>query len=148
MPIITSVVVSLRSPSPSQGSASVNPDRIDTSSLFAITTLLHERSDGSLTPLEAGSLTGQKTYDSVHDMPPDSVRTFERIHPDLTVLGYFSFPGLVIRQAGVFRVRTTLARMGVEGATSLVVVDSEAVKVERRGVAVTAGQRRGLRMYG
>lgn len=91
--------------------------------------------------MEAGSLTGQKTYDSVHAMPADSVRTFERLNPNLVVLGYFSFPGLLIRQAGIFRIRTTLARMEVEGAVSLVVEDSEPVKVERRG-SVSSSQRR------
>lgn len=97
--------------------------------------------------MEAGSLTGQKTYDSVQYMPTDAVSRFERIHPDLVVLGHFSFAGLMIRQAGTFRIRTTLARMGAEGASSLLAVDSEAVKVERRGT-VSSSQRRGQRGYG
>ena len=139
-----SVVVSLRTPSTEQR---VDPDRVDTSRFFGVTSLVYERSDGERMTMEAGSLTGNKTYDSVNDMPTDSMRTFERINPNLVVLGYFSFSGLVIRQAGTFRIRTTLARMGAEGASSLMAVDSEPVKVERRGTVISS-QRRQHRVYG
>lgn len=137
VPVHTAVVVSLRTPPSAQG---IRPDRVDTSRFFGLTSLMSDRGDGERVPLEAGSLTGQKTYDSVQDMRADSIRTFERLNPNLVVLGYFSFSGLIIRQAGTFRIRTTLARMGAEGASSLVVVDSEPVKVERR-TTVTSSQR-------
>lgn len=144
MPVDTSVVVSVRKPSSDR---IVNVSNIDTSRLFGITSLVAESSNGQRIPMEAGSVAGQKTYDSVHAMPQESAMTFSRLHPDLMVLGYFSFPGQVIRQAGTYRIRTTLAKMGEDGAASLLAADSEPIKVERRGSAATS-QRRQLRMYG
>jgi len=144
MPVDTSVVLSVRRP---LSDRSVNVNSIDIPRLFGITSLVAETSSGERSPMEAGSVTGQKTYDSVHSLPEDSATTFSRLHPDLAALGYFSFPGLVIRQAGTYRIRTTLAKVDEDGAASLLAVDSEPVKVERRG-SVTSSQRRQHRMYG
>lgn len=84
-------------------------------------------------------LTGQKMFDSVHAIPAECASPLARSHPCRLALGYFSFPGLLIRQAGCYRVRVTLIKMGASGAgggASVLAVDSEVIRVERRGVRV------------
>lgn len=127
VPVTTSVVLSLRSSSPNPPSASA----VDTSTLFALPTLLTDASQ----PLDPQLLTSTsgKPYASLQLLPVEVARSFERIHTNSKALGYFSFSGLVIRQSGSFRIRTSLARMSSEGATVVCTTESECVKVERRG---------------
>lgn len=145
LPITTSVVLSLRSSSSSSATLP-SASQIDTSTLFALPTLLTETNQ----PLDPQLLTSTsgKPFASLLPLPSDAARTFERIHPGLNVLGYFSFSGLVIRQAGSFRIRTTLARMGSEGAVMVCATESEGVRVDRRASASTADRRRGHGVWG
>ena len=94
--------------------------------LMAVATLVESDQHGSLTPVNAGILTGPQLADTVHP------------EPSTGTLGYVSFPDLVIRSPGTFRVRVTLLRMSAtvhaghssfQGATSLVSIDSEPVVV-------------------
>jgi len=94
--------------------------------LMAVATLVASDQQGLLTPVNAGILTGPQLADTVHP------------EPSTGTLGYVSFPDLVIRSPGTFRVRVTLLRMGAamhaghgsfQGATSLVSIDSEPVVV-------------------
>lgn len=94
--------------------------------LMAVATLVASDQHGLLTPVNAGILTGPQLADTVHP------------EPSTDTLGYVSFPDLVIRSPGTFRIRVTLLRMGatvhagygsVQGATSLVSIDSEPVVV-------------------
>jgi hypothetical protein len=102
-----------------------NPDA-ESGRLMAVATLVASDQHGLLTPVNAGILTGPQLADTVH--PESSTGT----------LGYVSFPDLVIRSPGTFRVRVTLLRMSatmhagqssLQGATSLASIDSEPVVV-------------------
>lgn len=133
VPVETSVLVSLRLPS---ADYAFSANGVDTSGLLAMISLVADTRTGERMPLEAGSLTGQKLYDSVHPIPEECATTLARNQPGRVVLGYFSFPGLIIRQSGTYRIQTTLIKMSSAadaGATSLLAVDSDPIKVERRG---------------
>ena len=145
MLVEASVMVSLRLPSADRV---ISSDCVDTSRLLAITSLVADTRNGERMSLEAGSLTGQKMYDSIHPIPEECADTLARNQPCRIALGYFSFPGLLIRQAGTYRIRTTLVKMSNSadaGATSLLAVDSEPIKVERRG---SGSLRRHQRVHG
>lgn len=131
MPVETSVMISLVLPSPDM---TVSADSVDTSRLFAVASLVADSRSGERIPLEAGILTGQKMFDSVHSMPRESAARLSNNQPCRLVLGYFSFPDLLVRQSGTYRLRTTLVKTGDtpdSGASSILAVDSEAIKVER-----------------
>ena len=144
MSVEASVMISLRLPS--SGRVSTGCD-VDTSQLLAVTSLVADSRDGELVPMEAGTLTGQKQYDSVHPLPSDCAEDLARSQPHRIALGYFSFPGLLIRQSGTYRIRTTLFKMGDNGASSILSTDSVPIKVERRGSGL-GSQRRQQRVYG
>lgn len=110
-----------------QSSSNGNLDH-DSGRLMAVATLVAHDGDGLSTPVNAGILTGPQLADTVHPAPSTGT------------LGYVSFPDLVIRSPGTFRIRVTLLRMSatahagqtasaLQGATSLVSVDSELVIV-------------------
>ncbi|KAK5170580.1 uncharacterized protein LTR77_005168 [Saxophila tyrrhenica] len=142
MPVEKSVMISLKLPSPEHAEKA---SCINTSSLFALTSLVSDSSNGERVPQEPNALCGMKTLDSIHPIPEHVVDNLARNYPLRQALGYFSFPGMVIRQAGTYRIRTTLVRMGEAGANSLLAVDSEPIKVERSGVN---SQRRRQQVYG
>ena len=130
----TSVMASLRFPTAERASEGVN---IDTSRLFAVASLVADTRSGERIPVESGLMTGEKLLDSVHEVPEEHVETMSRSQPCRVVLGYFTFSGLLIRQAGSYRIRVTLIQMPVsgssqQGATSVLSIDSEPIKVERR----------------
>lgn len=134
MEIETSAMVSLRFPSADRAADS---GHVDTSRLFAVASLVADTRSGERVPVESGSLTGQKLFDSVHAIPEEHVATMARSQPCRLALGYFTFPGLLVRQYGSYRIRITLVQMPAsgssqQGATSLLAVDSEPIKVERR----------------
>ncbi|KAI7704744.1 hypothetical protein KC353_g13290, partial [Hortaea werneckii] len=94
---------------------------------------------------EAGIMTGQKMFDSVHSIPDECAERLASNQPCRLVLGYFSFPGLLIRQSGTYRIRTTLIKTSEAsqgGGSSIVAVDSEPVKIERRSIAAPRRQQR------
>ncbi|KAM0718481.1 hypothetical protein Q7P37_005551 [Cladosporium fusiforme] len=134
MEVEASVMVSLRFPTADRATEAAN---IDTSRLVAVASLVADTRSGDRVPVESGLLTGQQLFDSVHDIPQEHVETMERNQPCRVVLGYFTFPGLTIRQVGVYRIRTTLLQMSgsgtsQQGGTAVLAVDSDSVKVERR----------------
>lgn len=135
VPIDVAVTLSLDVPS-SHGQPQA--DTMDTSNLLATASLVAERCQGERVPLQTGFLTAPTLFDTVHpiqDVPLEPNASSQRCR---TILGYLSFPDLLIRQAGTYRIRTTLMRMGCReeaGATCLVAVDSQPIKVERHGVA-------------
>ncbi|KXL47167.1 hypothetical protein M433DRAFT_400618 [Acidomyces richmondensis BFW] len=135
-PVETSVMVSLRMPTPNMAT---NAGNIDTSKLFAVTSLVTDGRSGDRMALEAGLLTGQKMFDSVHPMPVECAERLASREPCRLVLGYSTFPGLVIRQPGNYRIRTTLIKMNCTGGmgTSIVAIDSDPIKVERPRVGAT-----------
>ncbi|KAK4544706.1 hypothetical protein LTR36_003955 [Oleoguttula mirabilis] len=131
MPVETSVLISLRLPSPEW---TLSADHTDTSKLFAVASLVADSRSGDRVPLEAGIMTGQKMFDSVHSIPDECAEQLANNRPCRLVLGYFSFPDLLIRQSGTYRIRTTLIEMsssGESGGSSIAAVDSESFKVER-----------------
>ncbi|KAI7258773.1 hypothetical protein KC335_g12094 [Hortaea werneckii] len=130
-----SVMISLRLPTPDR---TITADDIDTSRLFAVASLVADSRGGERVPLEAGIMTGQKMFDSVHSIPDECAERIASNQPCRLVLGYFSFPGLLIRQSGTYRIRTTLIKTNEAsqgGGSSIVAVDSEPVKIERRSIA-------------
>lgn len=135
-PVETSVMISMRLPTPN---LNTNASSIDTSKLFAVTSLVADSRSGDRMPLEAGLLTGQKMFDSVHSMPDECAERLASREPCRLVLGYFTFPDLVIRQPGSYRIRTTLIKMNCTGGmgTSIVAVDSDPIKVERPRIGAT-----------
>ena len=144
MPVETSILLSLRMPS---GNSPQTCDDVDTSKYLAVSSLVADNRNGEWVPLEAGIMTGQKMFDSVHAIPEDCLERMSYNQPQRLVLGYFSFPGMLIRQSGTYRIRTTLIKMSASengGASSIIAIDSEPIKVERRP---TATPRRHQRVY-
>ena len=132
MEVEISVMASLRFPSPDRA---IDGADVDTTRLLAAVSLVADTRTGDRVPIESGMLTGQKLFDSVHEIPEEHVETMTRSQPCRVPLGYFTFSSLVIRQHGTFRVRTTLIQTSANGsspATSITTVDSEPIKVERR----------------
>jgi hypothetical protein len=134
MEVETSVMASLRFPT---ADLVIDGSNVDITRLFAVASLVKDTRSGERVPVESGMLTGQKLFDSVHEIPEEHVETMARSQPTRVALGYFTFSGLLIRQAGSFRIRTTLIQMPVsgssqQGATTILAVDSEPIKVERR----------------
>ena len=128
----TAVMVSLRCPAPG---GRRRASSIDTSSLCALTSLVVDTREGGRVPLETGSMTGQNICDSIHAFPGDVATHLDLSQPCRVALGRLSFPNLLIRQSGVFRLRTTLLQLGQNGATTLVAIDSDPIRVERRGTS-------------
>ena len=144
LPVQMSIMISLRLPSSDQV---ISANSVDTSRLLALTSLVAENRNNERIPLEPGLLSGQKMYDSVQPFSEDDAAALARSDPCRLHLGYFAFPDLLIRQAGTYRIRTTVMKMDASpdsGATSLLEVDSEPIKVERRG---TGTPRRHQRVY-
>ncbi|KAK3676942.1 hypothetical protein LTR78_003147 [Recurvomyces mirabilis] len=119
----------------------INAAAVDTSSLFAVASLVADNRSGERVPLEAGMMTGQKMFDSVHSIPEECADRLANNEPCRLVLGYVSFPDMLIRQSGTYRLRITLIKMsaaGSGGGSSILAVDSDPVKVERRQTAAAA----------
>lgn len=129
----TSVMVSLKVPSPDMAAQYRS---LDTSRLIAVISLVADTRSGERMPIECGNLTGQKMFDTVHPVPTEIAESLARSQPCRLALGYFSFPSLLIRQSGTFRLRVTLIKMSSAGASSggssITAVDSDSIKVERR----------------
>ncbi|SMR49249.1 unnamed protein product [Zymoseptoria tritici ST99CH_1E4] len=141
----TSVLLSLRLPSPELAARYANAD---TSRLLAIVSLVEESRSGERKPMESGTLTSQQMSDSVHPIPEEYAETLARSQPDRAHLGYFTFPALLIRQPGSFRLRVTLIQVcpsASGGGSTVAAVDSESIKVERRHTG-SSSQRRQQRM--
>ncbi|KAF2858939.1 hypothetical protein K470DRAFT_114072 [Piedraia hortae CBS 480.64] len=136
-PVGISVKVSLRLPPTFAADRRMAASTIDTSHLLAVASLVADNPrNGERVPLEANILTGQKLFDSVHR---DDQQQMPALSSRVVTLGYLSFPSLLIRQSGLFRFRITLFKMqnhNNAGGTSVVAVDSEPIKVDRRCVPV------------
>ena len=107
---------------------------VDSSSLVAVVSLVTDSHNGERLSVEAGSLTGQKMFDSVHPVDQGYLEVLPQARPCRAVLGYVSFPLLLVRQHGSYRIRTTLLQMSNDpraGATSLMSIDSEPIEVRR-----------------
>ncbi|KAF7196315.1 L-methionine sulfoximine/L-methionine sulfone acetyltransferase [Pseudocercospora fuligena] len=125
----TSVMVSLRCPSPEMVASCRN---MDTSRLMGVVSLVADTRGGERVAVECGTLTGQKMFDSVHDVPEEVAESLARSQPCRLALGYFTFPQLLIRQPGAYRLRVTLIKQSSAGGSSVIAIDSESIKVERR----------------
>ncbi|KAI5361842.1 Putative Velvet domain-containing protein [Septoria linicola] len=128
----TSVMVSLRCPSPEMVARYQD---MDTSRLMGVVSLVADSRSGERVPVECGTLTGQKMFDSVHECPDDIAASLARSQPCRLALGYLTFPQLLIRQPGSYRLRVSLIKMGgagTSGGTTVLAADSESIKVERR----------------
>ena len=139
----TCIMVYLRLPTSDRV---ISANNINTSQLLGVTSLVADNRNGERIPLEPGLLSGQKMYDSVQPFP-DRYGSLPYNDPCRQILGCFTFPDLLIRQAGNYRIRTTLVQMdgsSERGATSLFCVDSDSIRVDRRS---NATQRRHQRVY-
>ena len=86
-------------------------DMSEVGRLFAVATLTSGNNWSSGAPIGTGVLSGQKLVDSVHPVPREStIRDIDSSRG--RAIGYFSFPNLIIRQKGVYRIRVTLIRVG------------------------------------
>ncbi|KAK6439379.1 hypothetical protein LTR95_004409 [Oleoguttula sp. CCFEE 5521] len=136
-----SIMVSLLFPSADKSISAAN---IDVSRLLAVSSLITETRSGERVPVEAGVMTGQKLFDSVHPLPEQYAASLERSQPCRLSLGYCTFSGLLIRQSGIYRIRTALIQMPGEGsaapgAVTLLTIDSDLIKVERRSIQPSRG---------
>lgn len=115
---------------------SADTGRIDPSRLLAVATLVADSQTGERIPLEAGILAGQKMFDSVQPFTDQQDARLAQSCVAGHVFGYVSFSGLVIRQSGIFRIRVTLIETSpiTQGGSSVQVVDSEPIRVERRAI--------------
>lgn len=138
----TSVMVSLRCPSPEMVASCRN---MDTSRLMGVVSLVADTRGGERVAVECGTLTGQKMFDSVHDVPEEVAESLARSQPRRLALGYFTFPQLLIRQPGAYRLRVTLIKQSSAGGSSVIAIDSESIKVERRatGGSGSTGRKHG-----
>ncbi|KAF2213789.1 hypothetical protein CERZMDRAFT_26896, partial [Cercospora zeae-maydis SCOH1-5] len=128
----TSVMVSLQCPSPE---VAARYQGMDTSRLMGVVSLVAESRSGACVPVECGTLTGQKMFDSVHECSSDIAESLARSQPSRLALGYLTFPQLLIRQPGSYRLRVTLIKMGgsaSSGGSTVLATDSESIRVERR----------------
>ena len=118
--------------------ARFSKEATDSSSLFAVVSLVINSPDGGVTPLEAGYLMGQKLFDSIHPMTEECLALKSTEQTCSVRLGYFDFPSLSIVPPGVYRIRVTLLRLDNHsgGAVSVQSVDSNFVRVEGRSVRV------------
>lgn len=92
---------------------------------FAVVSLLQLYDDGDVDHASPGVLTGMQLADTIH--APDHA-TFTLQSPD--ILGYVSFPHLVIRTPGTFRLRTSLMKVSSsDGSKFLHSVDSGLIVV-------------------
>lgn len=122
------VLVSLRYP---QQQPSVHPLHLDYSRLIAITTIVAEDQDGNRIPMDASTLAGQKTCDTVHSIQQAEKQLLHHF-PDRLAMGYSSFPDLRIGRPGTYRIRVTMMRTGGsadEGAVNVACIDSNLITV-------------------
>lgn len=118
-------------------SSKSDAETVDPSPLLAVASLISENAKGERIQLDPQSLSGPKVIDNIHPLSASDVQAMMRseVLANRSVLGYVSFPGLVIRQVGAYRIRITLLKMGDEvgnlAARSLLGIDSEVVRVER-----------------
>nr|POF22340.1 hypothetical protein CFP56_36425 [Quercus suber] len=132
-----STMLSLRLP---DWSHAVVATEVDTSRLIAAVSLIATPRTGEAVPLEAGIMVGQQMFDSVHAIPESCRERVSTRHARRLALGFFTFSGLMVRQAGIYSIRVTLIDVaGSDGSTSILNIDSEQVKVEHR---IAGAQRR------
>jgi hypothetical protein len=105
-PAVTIQVITVR-----RGPSAAAPDR-SLHRYFAVVSLLQLYEDGDIDHASPGMLAGVQLADSIH--APDHA-TFTLNFPD--ILGYVSFPNLVIRSPGTFRLRTSLMKVGSSGGS-------------------------------
>jgi len=123
MPAVTLQVRTVR-----RGPSSANQDR-SLHRYFAVVSLVASNNDGIAVAATPGTLIGSQLADSVHAL---DVATSAATIPG--VLGYVSFPDLVIRTAGIYQIRVGLMRIGSsgesnQGASSLHIADSGPIVV-------------------
>jgi hypothetical protein len=94
-----------------RGPSAAPPDR-SLHQYFTVVSLLQLYDDGDIDHASPGILAGHQLADSIH--APDHA-TFTLNSPD--ILGYVSFPNLVIRSPGTFRLRTSLMKVGSSGGS-------------------------------
>lgn len=136
----TSVMVSLRVPSPD---LIAHYKSLDTNKLMGVVSLVADTRSGERMAIECGTLTGQKMFDSCHQILPEYAETLARNQPCRLALGYFTFPSLLIRQPGTYRLRITLMKMcSSGGSANMLSVDSESIKVERRATGAGSKHQR------
>ncbi|PIA94892.1 hypothetical protein CB0940_07974 [Cercospora beticola] len=138
----TSVMVSLQCPSPE---VAARYQGMDTSRLMGVVSLVADSRSGGRVPVECGTLTGQKMFDSVHECSNDIAESLARSQPSRLALGYLTFPQLLIRQPGSYRLRVTLIKMGGSGSSggsTVLATDSETIKVERRSTGTSTSTSR------
>lgn len=138
----TSIMVSLKCHSPEMVARYQD---MDTSRLMGVVSLVSEARNGERASVECGTLTGQKMFDSVHECPDHIVESLARSQPCRVSLGYLTFPQLLIRQPGAYRLRVTLIKMGSAGSSggsTVIATDSELIRVERRSTTGTTGTAR------
>ncbi|EME45074.1 hypothetical protein DOTSEDRAFT_129021 [Dothistroma septosporum NZE10] len=136
----TSVMVSLRVPSPD---LIAHYKSLDINKLMGVVSLVADSRNGERVAIECGTLTGQKMFDSCHPIPEEYAGTLARNQPCRLSLGYFTFPSLLIRQPGTYRLRITLMKMSSSGGSAnMLSVDSDTTKVERRATGAGSKHQR------
>lgn len=89
---------------------------VDLSKLFAVVSLLSWSERASPSSVRSGILNGKRLSDSAHSLAPGS--PLQDGNTQNPVIGYFSFPDLVINARGTFQLRVTLVRVGNMGRGS------------------------------
>ena len=121
------------------GEAADEADNAETANLLAVATLTADSFNDSANPIDPNSLLEGRRFDSIHPFIGD-----DDLHGHETAetrgVGYVSFPDLVIRQEGTYRIRVTLikvrsatgeTRLASPGGSSVQVIDSNPITVER-----------------
>lgn len=130
------VTVRLRT---ANGETAGEADNAETANLLAVATLTADSFNDSANPIDPNSLLEGRRFDSIHPFIGD-----DDLHGHETAetrsVGYVSFPDLVIRQEGTYRIRVTLIKvqsatnetpLASPGGSSVQVIDSNPITVER-----------------
>jgi hypothetical protein len=108
----------------------------DSPNLVAVAALVPgPNSTASTDPNVLNTLLAGRRVDSINSFTDDeadgSIASMEMAGPQ--GVGYMRFPDLVVRQAGIYRIRITLLRVG--GGTAIQTVDSNSIVVQGSGPA-------------
>lgn len=121
------------------GETAGEADNAETANLLAVATLTADSFNDSASPIDPNSLLEGRRFDSIHPFIGD-----DDLHGHETAetrgVGYVSFPNLVIRQEGTYRIRVTLIKvrsatgetsLASPGGSSVQVIDSNPIIVEQ-----------------
>lgn len=126
-------------------------DNAETANLLAVATLTSDSINDSANPVDPNSLLGGRRFDSIHPFTGEEDDLHSYDTAETRGVGYVSFPDLVIRQEGTYRIRVTLIKIrgaagevpAFSGGSSVQAIDSNPITVERNATGLDSGEEGG-----